>query len=263
MKRIGLTALVAVVLSISALATSIVAYRTSTSITIGVDSKLVQLGSTKDSLICKIFRQKGTYFAIAGMLDDSGANFHVDQIIRTDANSYRTFEQRVDAVEKDVGLQFEKEQLWLRAHDPAQFREFIKRSKYIEVVLVEIVSGVPSMVALKFNLDEQTGKVRRQRVSCPGTCGNAQEVIYRLGKNVPTERSIKNSVPPADFVKRQVEQSSKAFPDIVGGPISILEITPLGSRWIENPTQCPLISRSGKAKITPENRRFTTRPSKP
>jgi len=235
----------ALIVPTAALATSIVAVRTSRSFIIAADSKPTYRGVPGPPKVCKIYRTGKLYFAISGLEYDKDRRFEPAQIIASKFSDTISFDRLAARVESAVKEALTKELEELRSSDPQTFRFTTKGSDITSILLAEIRRGVPHVAAREFKYSESPAPhLDVNRITCPGNCPRGNQYFF-LGEQTDATQYVRDHrrevldsrTVPAALVRLE----AKSHPDDVGPPVVLLRVDNRGPHWLANESACPIV----------------------
>jgi len=229
----------------AALATSIVAVRTSKSFIIAADSKPTYRGAPGPSTVCKIYRTGKLYFAISGLDYDKGRNFFPSQLVAANFSDRQPFDRAVSRVQAAVTSALLAELNAMHSTDPATFRFTVRNRDVTSILLAEFRAGIPRAAGLEFQyVDSPAPRVKVNRIACPGDCPSGNQYFF-LGEQAEARQFLKDHsrqpLNPRTLPESLVRLEAKSHPDDVGPPISVLRVTRIGPSWLANDSACPIL----------------------
>lgn len=242
--------LVALVVPASSLATTLIGVRQPGVMVISIDSYVRDSGASGRA--CKIYKTGSTYFAIAGLYRDSNRSFDVRTLVaeglsstNQQLHSRQKFQAEVSNVERLVNAALQIELNQTEKENPVAFAETEKTPEPVSILLATIRNGVPCAASLGFQVMAPSPKITKVvRHACPGDCPDGHAVFY-FGVTSDVRDYLKNPnsslLEPPLLASTLVGIGIKENPAEVSGPITTLELSKNGVKWISNEVGCPVI----------------------
>jgi hypothetical protein len=220
-------------------ATTIVAVRTPDSVLLGTDSKMTAADGAAVAGQCKIATANGVYWAVANLKKDEEHNFDLDEIAAAAMRGPGSVAARIAGFERAVPPKLAEV---LNDTPDDVVKEFHENQPSIDIVFAGLEDGVPYIHRRYFEAriqrktdDSRKGIfVRTVRPKCSSDPGCLTAIGSR--RTVAGERArnpaMLSSMGAAQSIRHLIDTEIAAFPDVVGPPISVLEIDKGGSRWI-------------------------------
>ncbi|MGH9864226.1 MAG: hypothetical protein ACRD4H_02305 [Candidatus Acidiferrales bacterium] len=230
---------------VSAVATTIIAVRTSDFVIIATDSKATYLGHPGPPTVCKIYNSGTLYFAVAGLDHDTHRNFYVNAIVAANFSPAGKFDEQVARVERAISQALVTELGRMRLEDPGTYAFTVRPGKdVVSIVMAEWEDGVPHLSARGFSWTAiPVPGINISRVTCPGDCSDGRELVS-LGEKSAAEKFMhENSGENFDLpslAMKLVQLEIADSPGDVGPPISELRLDKDGATWISNDSGCPV-----------------------
>jgi hypothetical protein len=246
--KIALLFLVGVI----ARATTIVAVRTPTEVSIAADSLATLVGAdgkvtTND--VCKIYSQGNVFIGVAGLANSSDdvARFSVSEIAFSAMRSEQTLSGKMDAAVKAIQSEVAPEMSKIRSARPADFATISDPEKgFMAIMLIGIEDGVPVGIAQKFQVAVDSKNVQvvpSERLACPGadcpigfyvfSMGQTEEMMKYMAAPHPTFAT------PADLARTLVQVEIDARAPSVGPPVDVVRVTTQGTE-LKTKAGCPI-----------------------
>lgn len=228
-----------------ALATTIIAVRTSDFVIIATDSKATYLGHPGPPTVCKIYNSGTLYFAVAGLDHDTRRNFYANAIVAGNFSPAGKFDEQVARVERAISQALVTELGRMRLEDPGTYAFTVRPGKdVVSIVMAEWEDGVPHLSARGFSWTAiPVPGINISRVTCPGDCSDGRELVS-LGEKSAAEKFMhENSGENFDLpslAMKLVQLEIADSPGDVGPPISELRLDKDGATWISNDSGCPV-----------------------
>ncbi len=235
---------VLLLLPASALATTIIAVRTSDFVIIATDSKATYIGSPGPPAVCKIYNSGPLYFAIAGLDHDTRRHFYANAIVAGNFSPAGKFDEQVARVERAITAALLAELGRMRLEDPGTYAFTARPDKdVLSIVMAEWQDGVPHLAARGFSWAANPAPgIAISRVTCPGDCSDGRELVSLGEKNAAEKFMHDNSGENFDLpslATKLVQLEIAHSPGDVGPPISEMRLDKDGATWISNDSGCP------------------------
>ena len=211
--------------------TTIVAVSSGDQIFIGADSLTDISNATSRGHMCKITVCGSYAAAFAGLLGDIATEFDVRSLVSAALATPGDLSAKSKEFENRAREPLRRSLEYGRRHEPETFSKRFLGKKVLQVVFAEVDKGKPSLIVLTFRVTE-TGELT---VDKPKVVGQGQAYIF--GENDAIAR-YQTSEPnwaqadPATIVRTFLGLEIADKPSLVGAPISILNISPVGVRWV-------------------------------
>ena len=221
--------------------TAVVVLRSPKELYAAVDSKEIDEEyrdgrlSVGERLACKI-RKVGPYYSIVAGLMRGTNGFDA---LREAADAYKpgdNLDTLSQSLERSVPPSLGPMLTVLLAQDPEGFRKNYGQYAALHLTLIGREQNTPKVVVVEFQAvpdADRNVSLATRTMSCPGDCP-APNAGYFLGAHEAVEATVQRN--PAFLLRpseREVEQliglEYASRPDIVGGPITMLKISPAGS----------------------------------
>lgn len=239
-------------------ATSIVAIRRPSSITIAADTLGVLpesiVGTPRTTSHCKIRSAGGAFFAFASFTDDVRSGFHPSRTAVARLKEAGTLEARstrlVDSLRGSLLIAVQRV---YKEDRPEIARKIIGDEEHkiaiLQMLVIGIENGVAKVISANFRrVDNESHLpvgIETEVKVCPGDGCRDGEGWWLLGEQDAARKAIGQSATQFwtgnddEDARRLVEIEIADQPKIVGGPIDVLSINPRGvSRWKEPRGKC-------------------------
>ena len=184
---------------------------------------------------CKIIEEPGCVVAIAGLFAEPTAGFHLQQLVHDACQHPGDLRAKAEAFVRISREPFEKAMRTMREREPASFAQSIA-NKATEALFAGIHGGHIALIVRGLVADS-TGKISVERHE--STAPTYARIGYFLGLNGHIRAYVKahpNWVSEGYVrqARRFVEMEIETHPDLVGPPISELEIDEGGQvHWLD------------------------------
>jgi hypothetical protein len=231
--------------ALTALATTILVFRTPDQLILVADSKPTFRGEPGPNAVCKITPARSGFLAIAGLEHDTLRGFDSRAAAAKALESSGSFLFRVAGAEVLAQRASEVEMARLKVEDPDAYRFSVKNGGSIfDLVIASVEGGIPLLAIRRFHINEASGSVETAvAIDCPGNCPGGRYFGYLEPAGGEAEKFLTmNSTPRlnVDVLRDLVLKQIIATPNEVGPPIEILNLDHTGARWIENDLGCSL-----------------------
>jgi hypothetical protein len=237
MKRFATTLLVCVaMLGGSARATTILAIRTPTGVTLGADSKLFTPDHSVNFLACKIGVANGVVFAQSGILEILDRNYRAAEFASTALWGLGNIADRVASFEQAITPRLTAIVEEIRTSLPDLFHRLYENGPALESIFAGVEKGVRVFHQRAFVAKaEMPLSLEIRRSSCPGDSCRGFAVLGH-GDALMAEwlrrPKLMQEVGVEATIRHLIETQASAVPVDVGGPISIVEVTGSGIHWL-------------------------------
>jgi hypothetical protein len=240
--KISLLLVFAVAFSGNLFPTSIALIRSPRHIVIAADTKFSRTtpGGAQTEIIhyCKIQDIRGIFYGYAGLNTDSEGGYSLDKLAVNAIGSKRTLENVAAMLLTEVPGPLARALDRIKLRAPLYYKEHFAELRQVDVFLASVESGIPKVVVIGFQAENGTGRIVGRTAGCPGiACGTNGYVSTQIGTNKAAMNFIHTGDDAAD-ARKMVEIEIAARPDIVGGPIDEVVLTPSGHQWTEPYGKC-------------------------
>lgn len=225
--------------------TEIAFVREPSKITLAVDSLVMRTRGhvrVKPIHACKIAKTRDAFLTADGLADA------ISNKVIAVLDETGSIEQRISQIEPIIQETANARMANLQTTDHKMFDRFLKRQwPVIYIVVFGVKDDVSFVYERGFWCDEKaTNKcsvVVAERRSCPGTCAQQSYIPYippttDIRAFLAAHPQLVHGTPAADLARTLVEVQRDASPDEVGGPITVLTVTPRGLAWTNDDVGC-------------------------
>jgi hypothetical protein len=225
-------------------ATILVVVVTHQKIILAADSRKVTLypdGTIERETIDKICQKNQCYYAVSGFNATADDSFSIHAILNKVLHDYSDFHQAIKQITTTLVTELKSFFTALKKSSPAFFNSLLHyNSAGGEIVLIKRIEHIPTLYLLEYKImDGPTIKVRLDtwttdstRVKENFTCfWRAIGNTAFLSLQMPHEKEM--ATKPIAMAKQIIEEGAKRYPDFVGKPITILEMTATEEKRIE------------------------------
>jgi hypothetical protein len=226
--------------------TAVVGVRGFDGFILAADSKVVYgPGDFGPPTTCKIFSSGPLYFALAGFAFDGRRDFYPNRIVARVFSPADPLQRNLDKISAALSDALNIEMGRLKVEDrPAYERNLGNHDKdTLSIVAGEFVGGIAYMGSRGLRYLDG-GVLPAEGDDCPGNCEMGSK-IFLAGHNVESKkvayaigRDGKTHNLTVD-VRLMIQSEIDATPSEVGLPITILEVSRDGPKWISNEMGCP------------------------
>lgn len=226
--------------------TAVVVLRSPKALYAAVDSKEIDENyrngqlSVAEKLACKI-RKVGPYYSIVAGIMRGTNGFDA---LQEAADAYKPgddLEAVGESLRQSVPKTLAPMLTALLEQDPDGFQKNYGRYGALHLTLIGNEQKAPKVVVVEFRaLTSAEGKVSvaTRTMSCPGDCV-APNAGYFLGAHEAVEASVHDNpsvlIKPSELeVQRLIDLEYASRPDIVGGPVTMVKVSPSGSVVLHN-----------------------------
>lgn len=211
--------------------TAIVSIRAGNDIFIAADSLIVLVKSRTRVQVCKLHVAGETITAVAGSYNPPKFDL---RIIVTGINaSSDDLPTKLSKLEKQVTAPAMEMLSLFRSQIPGRFREYLDgKRRLFDVLMVSLENSVPAMAGLEATVSPEGTLRFRAETSFAG------REVWTLGVRDALNLWIQNhpgwvKESPLTVARQMIRAAEAAYPELVGGPISIVKLSAGGVRWIE------------------------------
>jgi hypothetical protein len=226
--------------------TAVVVLRSPKAIYAAVDSKEIDTvyrdgkPSVAETEVCKI-RKVGPYYSIVAGVMRGTNGFDALQEVSSAYKPGDDLEKLSTAVRESVPQALTPLLKSVLDADPAMYAKNYAAQAALHLTLIGSEQNSPKVMVVEFRAVEATpGTVTMatRTMSCPGDCPGPS-VGYFLGAHEAVEESVRRNPailnkPDEDGVEKLIGLEYASRPDIVGGPVSMLKISPSGATVLRN-----------------------------
>ena len=233
-------ALLAVMFGCYMHATTIVAVRTSNTIFIGSDSKIIDGEGGEAGKACKIVTFNGISIAIARLWGSPAQGFSVAAVAAEALNSNSDLASRINHFERLLTRPLEQLLTSLKTADSVRFKRELEGQSAVDVLFVGFDSNYPVLLMRSFMVRSgasQSITVRIKREECSRDCSDGLAYVV-LGQHSSIDKTLADNptfwkIGAVEAIRKLINLEILAAPSFVGPPLSILAIDKSGPRWIE------------------------------
>jgi hypothetical protein len=219
-------------------ATSVIAVRTSSSIYIAADSKLVTGDHSMTGIGCKIGVANDVFWGEAGIIQAANG-FDVNSIARSAMSATGPVDARISSFESNAALDLGKIMDAIRGENLPYFTQRIGKPA-LQMVFAYFDSDIPYLDSISFitrigpasdiiiDVIESIFPNKGPQSSEYVTLGYHETIDREIGKFPNIWRDL--GIPLA--VRHLIQTEINAVPNDVGSPIAIVGIDEAGSHWI-------------------------------
>jgi hypothetical protein len=222
--------------------TAIIAVYTPEFVMIGADSLLVATGTHRHQFGCKIGETNKIFWASSGMnktVDNAPVNFDIDRIASEAVKSSHDFAGAIAAFESSARRAIPPVLEWLAISIPSAFAKQLGGDA-VSIVFAGVDHNEVRMSTVELKVDPNSNAIAvgltTSRHDCPGAdCITpiALGTIEAMQAEAARELDIWQKLGAVPAIRKLIAVEIAAKPDIVGGPLTILKITPAGLSWPE------------------------------
>ncbi|MGZ3371938.1 MAG: hypothetical protein ACXU9Z_01435 [Gemmatimonadaceae bacterium] len=159
---------------------------------------------------------------------DTNGTFDTKHIVKESFEHAKTFAQGVELAKSKLKTGLETLFHSLKLENAAEY-EWALEGETLQVAFAKIEDGKPVFAVLDFKVREQQTEIIER--SCPSElCGQGR--LFKLGLHDHIDKSGSKTGPMEDVLRSLIQLEIDAHPDMVGGPIDVLQIDPKGSYWL-------------------------------
>jgi hypothetical protein len=224
--------------------TAIIAVWTPYTAVIGADSLLGFSKSQKTQLMCKIGQTNNIFWAASGIVhtsDQADVNFNVYRIAADAIKASPNFDGAVATFEARFTVAAVRDLRWKAQFDPSEFA--YAKHFFLQIVFAGLDNNKPRMAIRQFSVESNSSAkaVSVTTMGVENTCpsphcgailsmamGTNDAMVADVTRNEP---DIWLSIGIVPAVKKLLTIQATATPDIVGGPLSVVQITSSGIKW--------------------------------
>jgi hypothetical protein len=226
--------------------TAVVVLRSPKALYAAVDSKEIDQEyrdgklSVDEKLACKI-RKVGPYYSIVAGIMRGTNGFDALQAAVSAYKPGDSLEALGQSLRQSVPVTLAPMLAELLAQDPGMFSQNYARQAALHLTLIGNEQNAPKVVVVEFQaVQSGTGDITlaTRTMSCPGDC-TAPNAGYFLGAHEAVEASVHENPailtrPTEQNIEQLIDLEYASRPDIVGGPITMVKVTPSGSAVLRN-----------------------------
>lgn len=230
-------------------ATILVLVVTKQHILLAADSRKTYLdknGIQKLGTIDKIYKTNDSYYAVCGFHEEEN-EFSIHEIIHQHLVKNISIKEAIKQLVHSLASALKNYFTNLKKTSPSVFKQLKQISASGgEVFIVKCVDSIPSAFLIDYRIiDGATIKVTMNTWSIDTvSIKESDTCFWRAVGNTPlltnsylTEKEW--ALYPEENAKRLIEDGSKLYPNFVGGPINMVELSSNGVRWIEKSPTAP------------------------
>jgi hypothetical protein len=239
--RVAVPALLLAVVSVVR-ATTLIAVWTPERLLLGADSLVFTDAPGAAPRGCKIAREGDTYFALSGLIDDTGARYQLAPLTRQAMKLTGSMEDKLMAFRQLVRPGLSRALAGLRKDSPADYQFLLAGHPVVQAIFGEVHAASPLLAVASFQLDEggelreysavlaQQNDPRGPRIIYAGQQARIREYLrdhkdWYAGDQVGLVRGL---------IQREIDGDTGR----VGGPVDLLAISAGRAEWISRKAEC-------------------------
>ena len=224
--------------ALSCYGTTIIVMRTADGILVAADSKVVGRGS-KSPPRCKIHQYGNVFVSIAGISKREGVGLDTERVVSTAVATKGPLLSKVEAFRVAASKYLFADVENVKKSSPALFERDYRGKRILDVTFASVNGDMPEAVIQTFFVDG-AGTLHDLR----SPLGDHRVLVTGM-TNAIKSYTDQNSdwysqLDPDVAIKKLMELEIASNKDAVGPPVSILEMTKVGARWVEQGA-CPAI----------------------
>jgi hypothetical protein len=218
--------------------TAIIAHYTPEFVVIGADSLLTAVITQRHQFGCKIGETNNIFWAGAGVnktVGDVPVDFDINRIASEAAKSAHDFNGAITAFESRARTAVLPVFEWLARSNPSAFTKQLAVPDAVAIVFAGVDHNEVRMSTVELKVDPNSNAIAvgltTSRHDCPGAdCITpiALGTIEAMQAEGAREPDIWHKLGAVPAIRKLIAVEIAAKPDIVGGPLTILEITRSG-----------------------------------
>jgi len=255
LRLLGITAVLLIVPSGLAKATTIVVARTANEIVIGADSKVTDTyGKELNSQVCKIQQVGNLFIAFEGLLRDRATGFSVPEIATRalQLKPAATAAEKVNILTGFLTAELFDELLRVRHDSADEFHTKLEGQTFLRIVIAGFEHNRPVVFVRQFRTAFIARGIGVTVIpdDCLADCKG--EVVTRFLGETDAIEGLPEDSPGfwkdglATGVRRLVEIEIEARSEYVGPPIDLLQINARGAKWIQKKEGCAAVKVPGR-----------------
>jgi hypothetical protein len=213
------------------LGTVVLGFWTLDAVYLGVDSKVIVIGSSIGSAETqpKFHRIGDVVFLHVGLFKDAKGKLDVVAAAESAISTGGPLDAVVDRFANEVSAQLLAVAPDLKAMNPQYYNGRVLNKRPIEVLFASARSGIPTLIVVSLNLVESgsTLEIRADRIRCPGDCPAGGAAIG-LGEHDVADRSLDAGIrageAPLLAIRKAIEAQAAATPNYVATPAHLLTV---------------------------------------
>jgi hypothetical protein len=205
---------------------------------IGADSMVGVDGANSVASLCKIAVEGNFAAAMAGHLADSATSFDAGAFVRRALSTPGDLLLKARAFEQSVRRPLQQSLDYGRQHVPKLFTSKYAGKKALQTIFAAVEGGKPRMIVSTFRV-AKNGSLTLDETR---ELGPAQVYVFGESAAIAQYQTANpgwSSAEPDEIVRKFLTLEIEDEPNLVGAPMSILQIESGERRWIE-PGQCAL-----------------------
>lgn len=217
-------------------ATILVLVVTNRKIILAADSKKTSLnadGIEKNEIMDKIYKVNDYFYAVAGLDSSGDRSFSVHAILQRIFYYYSDMEQVIQQILAQLPIALKNFFTGLKQRSPEVFAQYQKLSgSGGEIVIIKRVGKIPNLYLLDYRVEEESTLkiVMNSWRSDTSTIKEETQCFWRaigsisfLSGRYPAEEEM--ALAPEAKAREIIEEGIRNYPDFVGGPIKVLQMT--------------------------------------
>jgi len=223
----------------SGFGTTVIVLRVKDKVWIAADSMQTSEKLTTHRSACKILKSGHFYWAASGAVSDNVTGFKLSALVDRVKSQEGSLRSKLDTFILESKKPLAQELTAIKKVDPVYFSEALSRQCIWEIVFVGIERRRPTFVWVCIGGREVNGQI-----ILDGTSQQASTTVDPLGdvlllgeseaaKSYIVDRRSKLNTDPIGVLRGSIVVEELEKPQLVGGEISIVEISDNGLTWID------------------------------
>jgi hypothetical protein len=235
---------IAMVCSVCAPATTLVAVWSPEQLLLGADSSVtLETAALKTTgSACKIGQESSSFFAFSGLVDDGATNFHVESLAHEAVAGGGTLEDQLNRFVGLVEKPLASSVALVKRDSPAQFAFLEQGHPVLQAIFAFKGQGPATLAVAQFGVAPDGALAPMAKIIAQGDDGQGPRIIYagqqaKIREYLNSHQDWYNGE-KSDLVRNLIGLEIANSHGEVGGPVDIVKLTPNGARWLQRKTSC-------------------------
>jgi len=226
--------------TVSAFGSSVIAFRTISSIIIGSDSRQNDGKNVLPDAFCKVLQSGGVsrFWSSTQVWKEPLSGFSVEASVNRAATNATSMNEWVAAFDSGIMAELRRTIRMVKTKDITKYLNAYAGKHVLEIIFVGFEDKVPVLFFRDYQTDANGNLMPPNKVGCPGErCMDATTMRFCLGACTEADEVSRRSQPLrpnglVDAIRNEINAEIKTD-WTVGPPIDVLQIDQRGSRWVD------------------------------
>jgi hypothetical protein len=223
-------------------ATTLVAVWTPERLLLAADSLVYTGAASPAARACKIDQEGSTFFALSGLVEDHGVNFHLAPLTRNAMKLSGPMDQKLAAFRQLVRPGLTRALAAVKKDSPSDYQFLLAGHPVVQAIFAEVQQGSPLLAVASFRLDPAGDLQEYAEVLADKNDNRGPRIIYagqqgRIREYLREHRDWHAGDQPA-LVRGLIQLEIDSNSGRVGGPVDLLAISANRAEWLTRKSEC-------------------------